>query len=390
MMEKNKKKILFSIDTLLVGGIEKVLIELLSNISKEKYEITLLIGYKLNELEKLKEDIPMNIKIEYIFKENIHILGKKKKAMGNLKGYEKIIFEITSLLRKKIFKKRLLKIVEKVDTVVDFDMTLASYAKDISKNIITFCHFSPKNYNRGIKKRQERLGEKLKNYNKIVVISKDMEKEGIEIFPFLKEKFITIYNSFNIDLIERKSNLIKEDELNLIKKPYILSIGRLEETQKDFTTLIKAFSKVSNNIKENLYIIGEGRHKDNLKKLVKDLQIEDRVLFLGFKNNPYPWIKNSSFFVHSSKFEGLPTVLIEASILGKAIVSTDCPTGPREILENGNCGLLVDVGDVEKLAENIKYLSQNLEVRQKYGELAKNESKRFDSKEIVKIVERLF
>ncbi|WP_294095008.1 glycosyltransferase [uncultured Cetobacterium sp.] len=383
-----KKKIVFSIDTLLVGGIEKVLIELLKNISKERYEVTLLIGYKMDELEKLKNEIPKEVEIKYILEENIYTDGKKRKAMGTLDKLGKIFFEATSFIRKIAFKKRLLEYVKGADTVIDFDMTLASYAKDVDKNIVTFCHFSPKNYNRGIKRRQERHGKKLAMYDKVVVISEDMKKEAEEMYPFLSNKLVTIYNSFNIDELLRKSNeSIDENDKKLMAKKYILSIGRLEETQKDFTTLIKAYKNASKKIEEKLYIIGDGRHRENLEKLIEELDLKDRVVLLGFRKNPYPWIKNASFFVHSSKFEGLPTVLIEASILGKAIISTDCPTGPREILLDGETGILTKIGDSEDLGKAIEKMSQSEELKAKYSILAKEKSKRFSSEEVMKKVE---
>ncbi|MGL4671545.1 MAG: glycosyltransferase [Cetobacterium sp.] len=385
-----KKKIVFSIDTLLVGGIEKVLIELLKNISKRRYDVTLLIGYKMDELEKLKNEIPKEVKIKYILEENIYTDGKKKKAMGTLDKLGKIFFESTSFVRKIFFKKRLLEYIKDAETVVDFDMTLASYAKDIDKNIITFCHFSPKNYNRGIKRRQERHGKKLAAYDRIIVISEDMKKEAEEMYPFLSEKLVTIYNSFNIDELLRKSNeSIDESDKNLMAKKYILSIGRLEETQKDFTTLIKAYKSVSQKIEEKLYIIGDGRHRENLEELIDELDLKEKVILLGFRKNPYPWIKNASFFVHSSKFEGLPTVLIEASILGKAIISTDCPTGPREILLNGEIGILTKVGDLDGLGKAIENMGQNEELKSRYSILAKEKSKRFSSEEVVKKVEMI-
>lgn len=385
-----RKNILFSIDTLLVGGIEKVLIELLKNILKEKYKVTLLIGYKMDELEKLKSDIPKEVEIKYILEEEIYVGGKKKKALGILSNLEKVFFEATSFLRKAVFKKRLLEYIKDADTVIDFDMTLASYAKDIDKNIITFCHFSPKNYNRGIKRRQERHGKKLSEYDKIVVISEDMKKEAEEMYPFLSDKLVTIYNSFNIEELFKKSEeSLNESDEKLRSENYILSIGRLEETQKDFTTLIKAYKKTSENIDEKLYIIGDGRHRADLENLIDELSLKDRVILLGFKSNPYPWIKNASFFVHSSKFEGLPTVLIEASILGKAIISTDCPTGPREILLDGEIGVLTEIGDIEGLAKAIKNLSRDEKLKSNYSILAKQNSRRFSSKEVIRKVEEI-
>lgn len=271
--------------------------------------------------------------------------------------------------------------------VIDFDMTLAPYVDKISKKVITFCHFSPKNYNRGIRRRQIKLGKRLKNYNKIVVISDEMKKEMIELFPFLKNKVIRIYNSFNIEKIKKLS--LQNTSNTCINDKYILAIGRLEETQKDFTTLIKAYSLIEKEIAEKLFIIGEGRHKKNLIELVKNLKIEEKVKFLGFQKNPYPWIKKASLFVHSSKFEGLPTVVIEALILEKLIVATDCPTGPKEILDNGRNGILTEIGNVKELSEAMKKMLLNNTDKELYIKNLKNKIKEFDSKNVIKELEQL-
>ena len=90
--------------------------------------------------------------------------------------------------------------------------------------------------------------------------------------------------------------------------------------------------------------------RKDLIELVKNLKIEEKVKFLGFQKNPYPWIKKASLFVHSSKFEGLPTVVIEALILEKLIVATDCPTGPKEILDKGRNGILTEIGNVKPIS----------------------------------------
>ena len=381
-----KKKICFYINTFVVGGIEKVLIENLVNIDKTKFEIELLIGFKLDELEKMKEQIPKDIKIDYIMKNNFFCQNKKKKSLGVLKSYEKIIDESFSWLKKIIFLKKLKNKIKDKEVIVDFDMTLASYIKYIPKKMITFCHFSPKNYNRGIKRRQVKLGKRLNLYDKIIVISDDMKKEMIEIFPFLKNKVKRIYNSFNIDRI-KKLSLQNINDKKILEK-YILAIGRLEETQKDFTSLIKAYSLIEKNIKEKLYIIGEGRHKDNLIKLCEELNIKDRVIFLGFKENPYPWLRETSLFIHSSKFEGLPTVMIEALILEKLIIATNCPTGPKEILDNGKNGILVEVGDIKELAISIEKLLKSNK-KEYYIKNLKEKIKEFDSKIVIKQLEEI-
>ena len=221
------------------------------------------------------------------------------------------------------------------------------------------------------------------NYNRILVISDEMKKEGEEIYPFLKEKFFRIYNSFDFNKIREKSlqeNTIKQKEY--LKDNYIVAVGRLEETQKDFTTLIEAYALVESKIKEKLFIIGEGRHRKELENLVKKLKIEEKVLFMGYQSNPFPWIKNSNLFVHSSKFEGLPTVLIEAMILERPIIATDCPTGPKEILENGKNGELFEVGNYKELALKIENLLNNELKRKQYISNSLKGIERFSIKRI--------
>lgn len=134
--------------------------------------------------------------------------------------------------------------------------------------------------------------------------------------------------------------------------PVILGVGRLN-IQKDFQTLIKAFAKVRKNHSCRLIILGNGAEKQNLKQLVKQLNLENDVQIPGFVDNPYKYMKNSQVFVLSSAWEGLPNVLIEAMAVGTPVVATNCPSGPYEILDGGKYGKLVPIGDEDKMAEAI-------------------------------------
>jgi glycosyltransferase involved in cell wall biosynthesis len=134
------------------------------------------------------------------------------------------------------------------------------------------------------------------------------------------------------------------------KIPVIMGIGRLTE-QKDFSTLIRAFALVREQTPCRLVILGEGNQRKMLQQLITSLNLEDVVSLPGFVTNPYPWLSRSSLFVFSSRWEGLGNVLIESLALGVPVVSTDCRSGPREILHGGKYGELVAVGDWEKLAE---------------------------------------
>jgi glycosyltransferase involved in cell wall biosynthesis len=133
--------------------------------------------------------------------------------------------------------------------------------------------------------------------------------------------------------------------------PVLLAAGRLTE-QKDFPTLLRALALLDDDIR--LVLLGEGELRASLERLAQELGIAKRVDFPGFSRNHYPACAACDVFVLSSKWEGLPTVLIEALFLGAPIVSTDCPSGPAEILEGGRWGRLVPPGEPEALARAIR------------------------------------
>jgi glycosyltransferase involved in cell wall biosynthesis len=134
--------------------------------------------------------------------------------------------------------------------------------------------------------------------------------------------------------------------------PVILGVGRLSRA-KDFPTLIRAFAQVRRRRPVRLIILGEGEDRPGLEALVGELDLADDVALPGFRDNAMAYMAGSALFVLSSAWEGLPTVLIEALAAGARVVSTDCPSGPREILQDGRLGALVPVGDAGKLAESM-------------------------------------
>jgi glycosyltransferase involved in cell wall biosynthesis len=134
--------------------------------------------------------------------------------------------------------------------------------------------------------------------------------------------------------------------------PTIINVGRLIE-QKDQQTLIRAFAKVRSHRPCRLVILGEGEKRATLTALAKALGVGMDVLMPGFVANPFSWIKKSAVFVLSSRFEGLANVLIEAMQCGVPVISADCPSGPAEILEDGQWGKLFPPGDVDALASAI-------------------------------------
>jgi glycosyltransferase involved in cell wall biosynthesis len=134
--------------------------------------------------------------------------------------------------------------------------------------------------------------------------------------------------------------------------PVVLGVGRLTK-QKDFASLIRAFAQVRRQAPARLVILGEGPQRPELEALIRELGLDGDVSLPGFVSGAKACMARSAVFVLSSAWEGLPTVLIEAMAAGTRVVSTDCPSGPREILRDGELGRLVPAGDVEALAQAI-------------------------------------
>ncbi len=137
------------------------------------------------------------------------------------------------------------------------------------------------------------------------------------------------------------------------QRPVVLAVGRLTK-QKDFPTLIRAFAQVRQARPARLLILGEGPDRAALEALITQLGLVDDVALPGFVENPYAYMSRASLYVLSSRWEGLPTVLIEALYCGPPVIATDCPSGPREILADGQHGLLVPVGDATALTQAIE------------------------------------
>lgn len=187
----------------------------------------------------------------------------------------------------------------------------------------------------------------------VIAVSKGVADDLMRVSKLRKEKVHVIYNPVVApELFVQAEEVLDHPWFAADELPVVLGVGRLTEP-KDFTTLIRAFSIVKEVCPARLIILGEGEERTRLETFVRDLDLEDSVELPGFVSNPYKYIKRAAVFVLSSKWEGLPTVLIEALALGTPVISTDCPSGPSEILEGGRWGRLVPVGDVNALAQAI-------------------------------------
>lgn len=185
--------------------------------------------------------------------------------------------------------------------------------------------------------------------NNVIAVSKGVADSVHRISRIPFEKIQVIYNPID----EKEIAFLSNHSVKFPWKdhsPILISAGRLE-TQKDFPCLLKAFSILRKRYPAHLVILGEGSQRKHLHQLSESLHISDDIWLPGFIKNPYPYLAKSRLFALSSHYEGLGNVLVESLALGIPIVSTNCPSGPEEILENGKFGRLVPVGDPIALAE---------------------------------------
>ncbi len=220
----------------------------------------------------------------------------------------------------------------------------------------------------------------LKVVDKILAVSNDIKNILTHYYRINTNKIIVVYNGIDTEQIRILREKSIKNEIFSQNFFLFITVGRLHPV-KGQKSLIKAFKIVKQKVEHSkLIILGDGILRNDLLNLVRDFNLEEDVFLLGFKKNPYKYLYQSDVFVLSSLREGLPTVLIEAMACQLPIISTDCKTGPREILQNGENGVLVRVNDIESLANSMILLASEQNLLKKLKESGIKRAQRFDIK----------
>lgn len=184
----------------------------------------------------------------------------------------------------------------------------------------------------------------------VVTVSRGLAEDLRDNFGVDAERLHAIYNpAFRDGFLACADQPVAHDWLTWKQRPVVIAAGRLHHV-KGFDDLLRAFSRLRRSVDARLLILGEGKERGALEQLVAELGLKDAVQLPGRVESVAPWLARADLFVLSSRREGLPAVLIEALAMGMPVVSTRCPSGPDEILEEGRWGTLVPVGDVEALS----------------------------------------
>lgn len=343
-----KKKIVFFVESMHCGGAERSLLSLLNNLDPDKYNIDLLVIRKGGEFEKF---IPEWIKYKSL-NLNLSLIGRIK-------------YKLLSLLNSKTHKAQLfwrafkneIKIhTEKYDIAVAWGQGFATYfTAEKIKAKRKFAWVNTDYEKAGYKFKHDK--DKYGSFDKIVGVS-EFVRESMQ--KHINENNVMhIRNIIDAEDINLRANNKKSIEFDN-KKLSIVSIGRLAK-QKAFDLTIKTAKALSDQgVDFKWYIIGEGTERKYLEDLISEYSLGDNVTLLGFRDNPYPYIKACDIYVQTSAFEGLGRTLIEASILCKPIVTTNFPTA-YGLVEDGKTGFIREM-QAEKIAESIKLLHTDKEL----------------------------
>lgn len=180
-----------------------------------------------------------------------------------------------------------------------------------------------------------------------ICVSKGAEKDFIKSFGDITPT-IAIHNPIDRDGIKKQADAFVPDYQN-----YIIHVGSFKDAKRH-DLLVKAYAQTDQSMP--LLLLGQGKHKSETEQLVKELNLEEKVVFLGFCENPFPYIKNAQFKILTSDWEGFALVIAEALVLGTPVISTNCPSGPSELLPENN---LMPMGDIDAIAEKMRQAMNN-------------------------------
>lgn len=359
-------KIYFLIQNLEGGGAERVVVNILNNLNESEFEKELvLIENRGKYLDTLNKKIRIKIFSNILKDRRLNFVLNFFKALTFLffKKDKDIIF--TQYHPGKLLS-FFIPIFFRNEKIIYRETNIPQEINDVNKNSVKL--LDKIFYKYGIK-----------NFTKIIVQSLDMEKMILKIDNSLKEKLILINNPVDIEFIEKKilnQEVRKEkDVVNLI------SIGRLNK-QKGYDLLIETLGKMK---EKNfiLKILGTGSEEESLKKLVKEKHLDKKVLFLGFKTNPYKYLINSDFYISSSRFEGFPNAVLEAHACGIPVIANNYNGGINEIIISGINGEIIDIVNVKKFITSLEKKYDSEKIKQTVKE-------RYSSKIIIKKYEDLF
>lgn len=345
--------VLFHIVSLHNGGIDSALMQWLRIFDRERFDVSLSIMFQSPALEqRFRAQIPRDVKVEILVDRPWLTQFEARRYAGRLGRLGRVGRDVFNTLAAHPYaRKRLAELVSRHDVLIDYDLSLRHWMRDLRIPSLGVSHFSFDARYGHRPRKVRRLSQQFRHYTRLVALNPEMAAEAPLLFGSDLPYPFVLPNVVDIDAIRARANA-PDARRSPCDTPYIVSVARLDELQKDHRTLLRAYAQMLSDgpVREDLVIAGDGAFRRELEALAESLGIARRVHFVGQVDNPHALIAGARLFVLSSRNEGLPMGLLEALAHGKPIVATDCPTGPRDALDHGRAGILVPVGDVPAMA----------------------------------------
>ncbi|CEJ68284.1 N-acetylgalactosamine-N, N'-diacetylbacillosaminyl-diphospho-undecaprenol 4-alpha-N-acetylgalactosaminyltransferase [Chryseobacterium oranimense G311] len=353
-----KKKVLIRIGSLRHGGAEKVLVNFLKNLPEDKYEIDLLINLYTGMYIK---EVPSWVNLHYLLKGEMITTNRPHeipvKAFRVL--YQKMFLWFPDLLYRFVLKNK--KYDVEIAAIHGMYRELLSSPQKDSKKIIWIQNdiFNLKEYTPDVIRQ-------LFKFDRILVISNKLKEEMQKSAKNDEEKqaVIKIFNPIDKDDTIKKANTVIDDYPFSGNLPTFITIGTVYP-QKGYDRLLDVHKKlIDEGLKHQIIIIGDGFDFENIQAKLNQLGLQDTVKMLGFRSNPYPYLKKADFYIMSSRHEGFPTIIAEALILNKPIVSTDV-SGIKDLLQDGKLGIITSNSE-DGIYEGMKKILTHPELADHY------------------------
>lgn len=386
-----KKRIVFCLQTMTLGGVEKELTTVLKRIHHQ-YDITLLLLY-LEDAEMLN-DIPCDVKIRIIGVDKGYYCGTTAEMIRRrLKKGE--FLQAADLSVRRCLKLGMshsnvsLTNVRSLDESFDLAICYHIHSPLMMKYVVEKIHARKKigwihNDFYGSDYPIQRLKKYVTLYNEFVAVSKKVEKEFRELCPWYSGEISTAYNYLDVEeILGLAQESIVEDVFLQESGVKLLTVGRFTE-QKGIDLAIQAAAMLKKEKRKfHWFVIGYGKLESTYRRLIADYGVADCFTILGRKTNPYPYIKNCDIYVQPSRHEAFGLVVLEAKILHKPIVCTDFD-GADEQINNGVNGIIVPTNDVNVLAEELSKLIGSSQLRSDLSQALEKWHPEDDLREIVK------
>jgi len=344
------KKIIIFMPSIEGGGVERNLFEICNFFSKKFRKVSI---------------VTVSREYKKKFSEKINFIGPKKKMnVGRFVKYLICSFYLLS----EIFVKK--------NKIILFSFQANIFAIIIGKffgyKVVVRANSAPSGWINNIIKKE--FFKRIYKLADLIIVNSIEFKKQFE--DFFSTNAVCIYNPLN------KKKIIKLSKKKIIifnkkKNIKILNIERLVD-QKNQIILLKALNLVKNKINFTVLIMGNGIMKSRLQEFIKYKKLEKNIKIIKYQKNPYNILKSCDVLIHTAKYEGLPNVLVEAQLLKKSIISSDCPTGPKEILLNGKAGILFKNDDYKDLSKKIIHFYKHKNKLNKKAQYGYKQLYRFD------------